>query len=84
MATLIKSNGNKIENFNHKGLEAKQKAVGGYIEVVYTHKYVIYVNEDGINKRLPLNLEVSALVGRYILGDALVMTHKESREEDEE
>ena len=38
MATLIKADGTKEENYKYHGLEAKQKAVGGWIEYVYTQK----------------------------------------------
>ena len=83
MAKLIKANGEVTENFQCIGLEPKQKAVGGYIEVVYTNNYVIYCNEDGLHMNLPLNLEVSALCGKAIVGDCVVQTKKESREEEE-
>tara|TARA_R100000742_G_C4279058_1_gene102782 strand:- start:3575 stop:3838 length:264 start_codon:yes stop_codon:yes gene_type:complete len=82
MAKLIKSNGEVIENYKAIGLKAKQKAVGGYIEAVYTDKYVIFCNEEGLLYQLPMNLEVSALCGKVIVGDCVVMTQKESMEEE--
>ena len=82
MAKLIKANGEVTNNFECIGLEPKQKAVGGYIEAVYTNKYVIYCNEDGLYMNLPMNIEVSALCGRVIVGDCVVMTHTESRKEE--
>ena len=77
MATIIKSDGTHIENYNHSGLKAKQDAVGGYIEPVYTQKWVVLVNEEGLLKNLPPNIEVSQMVGTPIVGDALVLTHAE-------
>jgi len=77
MATLIKADGTHIENYTHTGLLAKQEAVGGYIEPVYTEKWVVLVNEEGLLKNLPLNVEVSQMVGMTIVGDALVLTHAE-------
>jgi len=82
MAKLIKANGEVTNNFECIGLEPKQKAVGGYIEAVYTNKYVIYCNEDGLYMNLPMNIEVSALCGRVIVGDCIVMTHEESQAEE--
>tara|TARA_R110002012_G_scaffold42523_2_gene115716 strand:+ start:10619 stop:10867 length:249 start_codon:yes stop_codon:yes gene_type:complete len=77
MATIIKSDGTRVENYNHEGLKAKQDAVGGYIEPVYTQKWVVLVNEEGLLKNLPLNIEVSQMVGTTIVGDALILTHAE-------
>ena len=45
MARLI-SKREVTDNFQCIGLEPKQKAVGGYIEAVYTDKYVIFCNEE--------------------------------------
>ena len=52
MATLIKTDGTHIENYKITGLLAKQEAVGGYIEPVYTEKWVVLVNEEGTIKKL--------------------------------
>ena len=77
MARIIKADGRTINDYDYAGLEAKQKAVGGWIEPVYTSDLVILVNEEGHLENLPMNLEVSAMCGRVIVGDCLVMTHKE-------
>jgi len=82
MATLIKADGTKIKDYNYHGLKAKQTAVGGYIEYVYTQKYVIVVNEEGALWNQPMNIEVSALAGQMILGDCLVMTRQEQMNEE--
>lgn len=77
MATIFKANGTKVKDYNHRGLEAKQKAVGGYIEPVYTSQWVVLVNEDGLFRNLPVNHEASLLTGRVLVGDALVLTREE-------
>lgn len=82
MATLIKADGTKEENYKYHGLEAKQKAVGGWIEYVYTQKYVIVVNEEGRLLNEPMNVEVSALAGQMLVGDCLVMTRQEQLNEE--
>tara|TARA_B100001057_G_scaffold143322_1_gene143017 strand:+ start:5002 stop:5250 length:249 start_codon:yes stop_codon:yes gene_type:complete len=80
MATLIKSSGQHIDDYPSDTLEQMQKAVGGYIEPVYTNNKVVVVDEEGLLKNLPLNIEVSALVGKMIVGNAIVFTHKEWRD----
>ena len=77
MATIFKADGTKVKDYNHVGLEAKQKAVGGYIEPVYTSEWVVLVNEDGLFRNLPVNHEASLLAGRVLVGDALVLTREE-------
>ena len=77
MATIFKADGTKVKDYNHQGLEAKQKAVGGYIEPVYTSEWVVLVNEDGLFKNLPVNYEASVLTDRTIVGDVLVLTREE-------
>jgi len=77
MARLIKANGKHQDDYPISDLQSMQEAVGGYIEPVYTSKWVVLVNEEGLIENLPLNVEVSALCGRVLVGDALVLTHKE-------
>jgi len=77
MATIFKADGTKVKDYNHEGLEAKQKAVGGYIEPVYTSEWVVLVNEDGLFRNLPINYEASVLTNRTIVGDVLVLTREE-------
>jgi len=82
MAKLIKADGTKIENYNYHGLKSKQKAVGGWIEYVYTQKYVIVVNEEGALLNQQMNIEASALAGQMLVGDCLVMTRQEQLDEE--
>lgn len=80
MATLIKASGQHVGDFKSETLEQMQQAVGGYIEPVYTNNKVVIVDEEGLLKNLPLNIEVSAMVGKMIVGDAIVFTTKEWRD----
>jgi len=78
MATIIRTDGTRVENYNHQGLEAKQKAVGGYIEPVYTSEYIVLVNEEArLRPNSLLNYEASVLTNRTIWGDVLVLTREE-------
>ena len=77
MARLIKSNGDTIADYSCNSLKAMQDAVEGYIEPVYTSQWVVLVNEEGLLKNLPINIEASNICEQPIVGDALVMTHKE-------
>ncbi len=80
MATLIKASGQRVDDYPSDTLTQMQQAVGGYIEPVYTNNKVVIVNEEGLLKDLPLNIEVSAMVGKMIVGDAIVFTTKEWRD----
>jgi hypothetical protein len=56
--------------FGEPGLEKLQEAVGGYIEEVRCPDgRLMYVNEDGRMKQLPVNEMASDIAGRMILGD---------------
>jgi hypothetical protein len=69
-------------------LEEMQKCVQGYIEAIrLTRERVMYVNEDGTRKALPLNTRATAKLweyapqhrGRtYIVGDVLVASLAET------
>lgn len=57
-------------------LEQLQKAVGGYIEKVrlpHQGQRYMYVNEEGLIHRLPLNPSASNLAQRPLVGDVVVM-----------
>ena len=78
MATIIKANGTRVENYNHKGLKAKQKAVGGYIEPIYTSEYILLVNDEArLRPNSLLNYEASVLANTTIWGDVLILTREE-------
>jgi hypothetical protein len=60
-------------------LEQAQKIVGGYVEMVTPiNKTPIQIlcNEDGWLLQLPLNMKASALCGRMIVGDAIVLSEQ--------
>ena len=78
MATLLKADGSKQDNYEDITLTGMQKAVGGYIELVHLSKgKMLVVNEDGLRLNLPNNSEASKLSGQTIVGDVLLMNHNE-------
>ena len=72
---LIKANGTiKTVLMNEdKRLDQLQKAVGGYIELVYLQgNKIMVVNEEGLIKRLPYNYKASKIAGKNIVGDVII------------
>jgi hypothetical protein len=70
LATL-KTDGSAIE-LAGGGLEALQKAVGGYIEYVrLPNGAALVVNEEGLLQELPINVLACVLSGRTIVGDVV-------------
>jgi len=84
MATLIKVDGTKEtiipEKNNGKlcSLEQMQKAVGGYIELVYLpdHKIMV-VDEEGICKNKEQNTIATNMANQIIVGDVLIIKDTE-------
>lgn len=76
MGTIIKANGERKPVENH-GLHGWQKAVGGYIEAVYGTDFVLIVNEEGLLKDLPLNVEATRIAKRPIVGNVIYFTIEE-------
>lgn len=80
MAILIHANGVTEMVYPKNGkkfkLEELQKYVGGYIEHVPGTDYML-VDEDGLSKKLPFNVEASNNAGMRIVGDALLCQRKE-------
>jgi hypothetical protein len=79
MATLYKTDGEIADVTPKNGeafsLDEMQKFVGGYIEFVGTPMgQTFIVNEEGLLRGLPINMAVSALTGRPIVGNALEVT----------
>lgn len=61
-------------------LKEMQGVVGGYISRIkiavpkgFTESCVMVFNEDGLPKKLPVNLEASMLAQQHIVGDVIVM-----------
>lgn len=77
MATLLKSDGSELE-WTDITLSGMQKAVNGYIEIVYLPKgKMLVVNEDGLRLKLPYNPKASQLSERNLVGDVLLMNQKD-------
>lgn len=60
-------------------LERLQAEIGGYVEIVDQDAgSVMYGDEDGLVKRLPINETASHLAGRQIVGVVVVVSHREA------
>ena len=83
-AAVIHTSG-YLESIVIESLEDMQKAVGGLIEAYpmqyamlaeplapHTGKFEVYINEEGLLDRLPLNLPASLSMGILVHGDVLV------------
>lgn len=87
MAVLMKVGANPVkvrpkeERFS---LEEMQRLIRGYVEALYMGDRVIYFDEDGRYKRLPINKKASDIVSRYygnscvIVGTAVLCHRDES------
>lgn len=86
MATIIRTNGTE-ETLDQHDLEALQRAVGGYIEGVHLQDgRLMYVNEDGIMKKLPVNQKASEFFPGAelpILGDVVLLSLEETKQEEQ-
>ena len=87
MATILKADGTRTEVKlapSDERLDQLQAAVGGYIEIVGrdAEGSVIYANEEGLNHNLPLNQAISAIAGRPIVGDCIILTPQEAAEDE--
>ena len=60
-------------------LDSMQKAVGGLIERFPSSFGLIYLNEEGWMKQLPMNVALMALINANVplLGDALILPDDE-------
>jgi len=58
------------------GLEALQRAVGGYLESIPKPRAasftIAYADEEGLHKKLELNRTGSGMVGRKIVGPMVI------------
>ena len=82
MATHIKASGEALEVQPAKGkkfsLAELQAFVDGYIELVRLGPgQLMFVNEEGRLKGLPLNLQASLIAGQTIVGDVIICTRRE-------
>jgi len=80
MATLIKTDGSVVEDYDVSSLEKLQQAVGGYIEIVtIDNKMCLVVNEESLLMELPVNNWASSYSGQLIVGDVILMKRNEIR-----
>jgi hypothetical protein len=83
MAQLIKLDGttSQIKGEKPNGeltLEQMQKAVGGFIELVYLpDKKIMVVDEEGLLKEKEINQIASSIAHGVIVGDVLIISEKE-------
>lgn len=78
MATLIKTDGKVVENYDASSLEKMQQAVGGYIEIVAIDQQMcLIVNEDGLSMGLSQNLWASMMTDQLIVGDVIYINSNE-------
>lgn len=71
MAVLLKSDGSKEVDVQIKTLHQMQELVGGYIEIVYLKDKALVVNEEGLLKNLPINIQATDIAKQIIVGDAI-------------
>ena len=80
MATLIKTDGSVVEDYDVSSLEKLQEAVGGYIEIVTLDREMcLIVNEEGLLMGLDQNVWASMVASRRIVGDVIYMKRNEIR-----
>jgi hypothetical protein len=78
MATLMKADGEVVEDYDVSSLDKLQEAVGGYIEIVTIDKEMcLVVNEEGLIMNLKKNMWASLISNRNIVGDVLFMKRNE-------
>jgi len=75
MINIINVDGS-LELYKSKkiSLEEMQKIVGGYIEFVYMpHDKVLIIDEDGIEKQLPVNAVASSLYQQFTTRNGIIV-----------
>ena len=81
MAMILAADGNNHLDGTTVGttLTDLQKAVGGYIELVYlpNSDKLLVVDEEGLMKDYPINQEASLLARQPIVGDVVVANRDE-------
>ena len=80
MATLVKTDGQVVEDYDVSSLEKLQEAVGGYIQIVTVDREMcLVVNEEGLLMGLEQNIWASMIAGSIIVGDVIYMKRNEIR-----
>jgi uncharacterized protein DUF3846 len=77
-AKIIRANGIEDAMLATPTLEACQRVVGGYVEMVQIDggRRQMLVNEEGLLQNLPINAKASALAQRHIVGDVVILAGK--------
>jgi hypothetical protein len=87
MAIKLAVGGEKEDLGRSPGLEVLQQAVGGYIEGVRLNPAcgftLMYANEEGLLKQLPLNPLATILAGHPIVGDVVLLSQAEVEEDQD-
>lgn len=75
-AEIIRANGTRAIMLATPTLEACQRVVGGYVEMVTLDngKRQMLVNEEGLLQSLPVNRIASAIAGKHIVGDVVILS----------
>lgn len=75
-AVIVEPDGTVRKSEIENSLGAFQAAVGGYIQILPgTHDFTVYVDEDGVMKRLPQNERIGEVVDfpHPLFGNALIV-----------
>jgi len=74
-AVIVEANGTVRKAEIENALGAFQAVVGGYIEGIFKPDFTIYVNEEGILMRLPLNERIAEVADypQPLFGNALIV-----------
>lgn len=72
LALVIPAEGKPYLQKVDGGYKELQNLVGGLIDAVNSDKASCYVNDEGLLIGLPFNRIASILMGRYLVGDAVV------------
>jgi hypothetical protein len=73
-ATIIKVDGTTQELNHRPTLEEAQSIVGGYIGFVKLEHGILIVDEEGLLKNKPINMQASRLYGHSaIVGDVILL-----------
>jgi hypothetical protein len=80
MATLIKSNGIIIEDYDASTVDKIKEAVGGYAMYISVgNDNIVACNDEGLLMGLSPNAQASLIAGMQVLGDALLINKFELR-----
>lgn len=72
---IVETDGTARKSEIENDLGAFQAVVGGYIEGIFRPDFTIYVNEEGIMMRLPINERIAEVIDypQPLFGNALIV-----------